>query len=96
MPDLDLALSVGNATDFTVTVEKVEKGWFESLLYWGEKYKVTYTLNDYYDFEEWAGTDRSDILIWLNDELGYNLQQEGIIHKYYYTITDEYFVYAYY
>ncbi len=96
MPDLDLALSVGNATDFTVTVEKVEKSWFESLLYWGEKYKVTYTLNDYYDFEEWAGTDRSDILIWLNDELGYNLQQEGIIHKYYYTITDEYFVYAYY
>ena len=59
MPDLDMALSIGNASVLTVTVEKVEKSWVESLIYWGEKYKVSYTLNDYYDFDEWAGTNRS-------------------------------------
>ena len=95
MSDLDLALAVGNASDMTITVEKVEKGFFESIFFWGDKYKVTYTLNDRYDFDRWAGTERDAALIWLNDTLGYEPQEAGILKKYDYTCTDSYYVYAF-
>ena len=93
--DLDLALAVGHATDMTITVEKEDKGFFESLIYWGDKYKVTYTIDDLYDFDEWDGTDREAALIWFNDTFGYDPQEAGILNKYKYTCTDSYFVYAY-
>ncbi len=95
MSDLDLALSVGHASDMTITVEKVDKGFFESIYFWGDKYKVTYTLNDKYDFERWAGTNRDAALIWLNDTLGYEPQEAGLLNEYYYTCTDSYYVYVY-
>ena len=95
MPDFDYALSIGHATSVTVTVEKVQKGFLESIFYWGDKYKVTYTIKDRYDFDKWEGSKRPAGEIWLNDEFGYKPQEEGIIHNYEYTITDSYYVYAY-
>ena len=93
--DLDLALAVGHASDMTITVEKVDKGFLESIFFWGDKYKVTYTLKDTYDFDRWAGTDREAALIWLNDTLGYEPQEAGILNEYSYTCTDSYYIYAY-
>ena len=95
MADLDLSLAVGNASSLTITVEKVDKGFFESLFFWGDKYKVTYSVQDLYDFDKWEGTNRNAALIWINDNLGYYPQEAGILHTYWYTITDEYYVYVY-
>ena len=95
MADLDLSLAVGNASSLTITVEKVNKGFFESLFFWGDKYKVTYSVRDLYDFDKWEGTNRNAALIWINDNLGYYPQEAGILHTYWYTITDEYYVYVY-
>ena len=95
MADLDLSLAVGNASSLTITVEKVDKGFFESLFFWGDKYKVTYSVRDLYDFDKWEGTNRNAALIWINDNLGYYPQEAGILHTYWYTITDEYYVYVY-
>ncbi len=55
----------------------------------------TYTLSDRYDFDEWKGTKRNEIVIWLNDTFRYDAHQDDIIHYYNYTVTDSYYIYAY-
>ena len=39
MADFDLSLAVGNASSLTITVKKVDKGFFESLFFWGTSIK---------------------------------------------------------
>lgn len=94
MSDLDLALAVGHASNMTITVEKVEEDLIDLIFFGGDKYKVTYTLNDRYDFDRWEGTDRETAPIWLNDTFGFEPQEAGILNKYDYTCSGSYCVYV--
>lgn len=93
--DVDLALAVGHINHFTLTVEKQEKSWMDKVINRGNKYKVTYTIFDHYDFAEWEGTNRHAALIFVNDELGYNLQEAGTLNDYYYKVSGEFYHYQY-
>lgn len=67
--DMDLWLSVGNASNCKITVQKTgKKKWLSS------KYIVTIELYDYYDFAKFNSAEKGKILTWINNGLGYYQQ----------------------
>ena len=76
--DLDLAMSVGNATNCKITVKKGSKKWFSSKY----NYSVTIELSDQYDFDLFDASEKGKIITWINNGLGYYPMNWGILKIY--------------
>ena len=75
--DMDLWLSVGNADDCKITVQKTgKKKWFSSKY----KYIITIELSDKYDFDLFDPAKRGKILSYINNGLGYYPQNWGCLN----------------
>ena len=88
--DLDLAMSVGHATDCKITVKKGSKKWFSSKY----NYSVTVELSDKYDFDLFDASEKGKIITWINNGLGYYPMNWGILKIYHWSIKHTFnFVY---
>lgn len=72
----DLALGVGRVETLPITVTKVASLFGHNL------YKIDYTIQDKFDFEDFSNEKRNQFVIWLNQNLGYYPQEKGIIKKF--------------
>ena len=72
--DMDLWLSVGNASNCRITVTKTgKKAWFSSKYL----YKVKINLKDIYNFDNFEKDKNGLILTVINDTLGYYPMEWG-------------------
>ena len=96
MSDLDLALSIGHADDFTITVEEEESKWWEKILFFGgKKYKVTYKVRDYYDYDYFDPIKKGKFISFVNNVGGYYPQNSGDLTPYWFTCSGEFYVFAF-
>ena len=94
--DGDLAFALGTIK-INITVEKVSKGPLEWMHGFGDKYRVKYSFSDFYDFTEFDISLDNILMIIpnaINNYLGYVPQEAGILHKYYYSVSGEYYIYV--
>lgn len=85
--DMDLALSVGNASDFTVTIKRTK----ERFLCWTyTNYKVTVAISDVYDFDLFDFKSRDVIVTIINNFLGYYPMKLGALKKYNWRFTHKF------
>ena len=83
LQDMDLFLSVGNASNCKTTVRKTkQRKWFSAKY----KYTVTIELSDYYDFAKFDVAKRGKILTCINNGLGYYPMNWGILKPYWWKI----------
>lgn len=88
--DLDLAYSVGNASNCKIKVTRTNDiQWFTNK----RKYIVTITLSDLYDFAYFGKKEQNFIKRCINDYFGYYPQKYGVLKKYNWKIS---FSYNYY
>jgi RHS repeat-associated protein len=89
--DMDLWLSVGNASNCKITVTKTgKKSWFRVK----RTYKVKIELSDVYDFAKFNRQQNGLIITAINNALGYYPMNWGILKSYNWKITHE-FKYSY-
>ncbi|MBE5922660.1 MAG: hypothetical protein E7269_07905 [Lachnospiraceae bacterium] len=87
MKDMDLWLSVGNASNCKLTVtKKGKKSWFSSKY----AYKIKIELSDLYDFEKFSIEKNGLIITAINNALGYYPMNWGILKSYNWKIKHEF------
>ena len=85
--DRDLWLSVGNASDCTITVTKTgKKRWFSKR----QTYRVVIELSDDYDYAKFKREEQGLVLTAINNGLGYYPMSWGILKAYHWKIRHEF------
>ena len=92
--DVDLAFAIGHTDFFTLIIEREKPDLLNTITFTKNKYKVTYSIYDKYDFEKWEGSPRSAAVIFINDKLGYDPQEAGDLKKYTFRVSGDFCVYS--
>ena len=92
MSELDLSLSIGHIDKCKICVEE-EYTLPIVRFFLGRKYKVTYCIMDEYDFAYFDPIEKGLVVSIINNSLGYDMQESGIIKTYNYTVSGSFYIY---
>ena len=94
LADIDLAFAIGHTDYFTLNIDREKPDLLNKITFSKNKYKVTYSIYDVYDFDKFQGSKRSDVVIFINDKLGYDPQEAGVLKPYSFWASGEFYVYS--